>query len=110
MQAEAQIVQRESERTFAQQEFQRTNTLNKQGWATGEKLDQISSQLKSVQAAYGTALGARDAAKAAIVAGQAEVARLKSQLKDSTLVAPARGRIQYKLAQAGEVLESGGRV
>ncbi len=44
------------------------------------------------------------------MAGQAEVARLISQLTDSTLVAPAGGRIQYKLAQPGEVLPSGGRV
>src|SRR5208337_730566 len=28
----------------------------------------------------------------------------------STLIAPKRGRIQYKLAQPGEVLPSGGRV
>ncbi len=49
--AEALIVQRISERTFAQQEFQRTSTLNKQGWATGEKLDDISSKLKTAQAA-----------------------------------------------------------
>ena len=43
-------------------------------------------------------------------ARQAEVARLKAQLEDSVLVAPKRGRIQYKLAQPGEVLQSGGRV
>ena len=108
--AEALIVQRISERTFQEQEFQRTSTLNKQGWATGEKLDDISSRLKSARAAYDTAVATRDAAAAAILAGQAEVARLQSQINDSTLVAPAGGRIQYKLAQPGEVLSAGGRV
>jgi HlyD family secretion protein len=108
--AEALIVQRISERTFAEQEFQRTSTLNRQGWATGEKLDDISSKLKSARALHDTAVASRDAAAAAISAGQAEVARLQSQINDSTLIAPAGGRIQYKLAQPGEVVSAGGRV
>src|SRR6516225_995318 len=108
--AEALIVQRISERTFQEQEFKRTNTPTAQGWATKEKLDQISSQLKSAHALYDTAVASRDAAAAAIAAGQAEVARLQSQINDSTLIAPTFGRIQYKLAQPGEVLSAGGRV
>jgi HlyD family secretion protein len=108
--AGALIVQRIAERTFQQQEFQRTSTLNRQGWAPTEKLDDISSKLKTAQAAYDTAVASRDAATAAIAAGQAEVARLTAQLTDSTLVAPAGGRIQYKLAEPGEVLSAGGRV
>lgn len=109
-QAEAVIVQRDSERTFARQELGRTTTLVQQGWATGEKLDQRRNEMRTAQAAYDTAVASMDAAKAAIVAGQAEVARIRSQVNDSTLVAPKRGRIQYKLAQPGEVLQSGGRV
>lgn len=109
-QAEAGIVQRESERTFARQEMQRTAALNEKGWATGEKLDQRRNEIRTAQAAYETAVASLDAVKAAIVAQQAEVARLESQIHDSTLVAPRRGRIQYKLAQPGEVLPSGGRV
>lgn len=80
--AEALIIQRISERTFAEQEFQRTSTLNKQGWAPTEKLDDIASKLKTAQAAYDMAVASRDAAVAAIAAGQAEVARLTAQLTD----------------------------
>lgn len=109
-QAQALIVQRDSERTFAKQELHRTSTLVEKGWATGEKLDQRRNEIRTAEAAYDTAVATLDAAKAQIVAGQAEVARLRSQLKDSVLVAPTSGRIQYKLAQAGEVLPAGGRV
>ena len=109
-QAEALIVQRESERTFARQELQRANTLYQKGWATGEKLDQRQNEMKTAQAAYDTAIATLNAAEALIAAGQAEVARLQHQIDDSTLVAPRRGRIQYKLAQPGEVLSAGGRV
>ena len=108
--AAALIAQRDSERVFAAQELQRTNTLTAQGWSTREQLDQRRSQIRVAQAAYETAVAANAAADALIAAGQAEVARLKSQISDSTLVAPTRGRIQYKLAQPGEVLPSGGRV
>lgn len=108
--AEAMIAQRDSERVFAAQELQRTTTLTGQGWSTREQLDQRRSQLRVAQAAYDTAVAADNAANAMIAAGQADVARLKSQISDSTLVAPTRGRIQYKLAQPGEVLPAGGRV
>jgi len=108
--AEAQIAERDSARTFAAQELLRTNTLYQKGWSTGEQLDERRSRMKIAQAAYETAIAGRDAANAQIVAGQAEVARLKSQISDSTLVASTGGRIQYKLAQPGEVLQSGGRV
>lgn len=110
IEAEAQIRQRASERTLATQQLERTSTLNKQGWATNEQLDQRRTQFQSAQASYDTAIASRGAATAAIAAGEGEVARLKSQIADSTLVAPKRGRIQYKLAQPGEVLPSGGSV
>ena len=108
--AEAMIAQRDSERIFAAQELQRSDVLVEKGWSTREQLDERRSKLRIAQAAYETAIAARDAATAQIAAGQAEVARLKHQIDDSTLVAPAGGRIQYKLAQPGEVLPSGGRV
>ena len=109
-QAEHVIVQRDSERTFARQELERTAALVKKGWSTREKLDQRQSEMRTAQAAYETAIASLDAAKAMIVAGQAEVVRIQEQIDDSTLVAPRRGRIQYKLAQPGEVLAAGGRV
>jgi HlyD family secretion protein len=110
VEAEALIAQRESERTFAKQELQRTAILRDKGWSTGEKLDQRRNEMKTAEAAYNAAVARLDAAKAGILAGQAEVARLQSQIDDSDLIAPSRGRIQYKLAQPEEVLAAGGRV
>jgi hypothetical protein len=43
-------VRRISHRTFAQQEFQRTSTRNKQGRASNEQLDQMVDKLRSAQA------------------------------------------------------------
>src|ERR1700722_8319703 len=66
--------------------------------------------MKTAQAAYDTAVAGLQAAEATIAADRAVDARIQSQIDDSTLVAPRRGRIEYKLAQPGEVLAAGGRV
>ncbi|HXV22700.1 MAG TPA: HlyD family efflux transporter periplasmic adaptor subunit [Alphaproteobacteria bacterium] len=108
--SDAKIAQRVSERTFAQQELVRASELQSRGHGTVEMLDRRRSELKTAQAAHDAAVADLNAAVATIAARQAEVARLKAQLEDSVLVAPKRGRIQYKLAQPGEVLQSGGRV
>lgn len=93
MMAEAQIATSISQRLFEQQEYQRTSTLERQGWATGEKLDDISNKLKEAQAGYDLAVAGREAATAQIAAGQAEVANLSATLSDLILVAPTFGRI-----------------
>jgi len=108
--AEALIAQRESERTFAAQELARSAALVPQGWSTREQFDQRRNQMRVAEAALATAIAAREAADANVAAEQAEVARLQHQIDDSTLYAPTRGRIQYKLSQPGEVLPAGGRV
>jgi HlyD family secretion protein len=107
-QAEATIVQQDSNRTYARQELERATTLYQQRFGTAEKLDQQTNQLKTAQAAYDTAVAGLDAAKATIAAYRAVVARIQSQIDDSTLVAPRRGRIEYKLAQPGEILAAVG--
>jgi HlyD family secretion protein len=109
-QAEAAIVQQDSNRTYANQELERAATLYQKGSGTKEKLDQARNQSMVAQAAYDTAVAGLHAAKATIAADRATVAQIQSRIDDSTLVAPRRGRIQYKLAQPGEVLAAGGRV
>ena len=108
--AKAIITQRESELVFARQEIARTEALIPRGFAPVEQLDKRRNDLKVAQAAVDAAISNLNVEIANIAAGQGEVARIQSQIDDSTLVAPKRGRIQYKLAQAGEVLPSGGRV
>jgi HlyD family secretion protein len=49
-------------------------------------------------------------AKAAVDAARAAIESIESDIDDSTLLAPRDGRVQYRLAQPGEVLSAGGRV
>jgi HlyD family secretion protein len=109
-QAEANVAQRASELELATQELQRTESLSQKGFATYQLLDQRRSQLNSASAAHRAAVAALEMAKAAIEAAEADVVRLKSLVGDTVLTAPRRGRIQYKLAQPGEVVAAGARV
>jgi HlyD family secretion protein len=59
--------------------------------------------LKAAQAAI-------EAADAAIETAKAETERLSSLLKHRELIAPKDARVQYRLAEPGEILSSGGRV
>lgn len=110
VQAEANIVQQDSNLTWAKQEFTRHSSLSARGVESAEELDRVYNALKTAQAAYDTAVAGLEAAKATIRSHQASAAVIQSLIDDSTLVAPCRGRVQYKLAQVGEVLAAGGRV
>lgn len=109
-QAKALAAQREGELTFAKAELDRTQTLAARGYATGETLDQRRSQHTTAIAALNTARAQIASAEAAIEASQASVAAQKANLADYTLIAPRSGRIQYRLAQSGEILAAGGKV
>lgn len=105
--SEAAIAQRESERILARQEYERASTLADRGFGTVQQRDQRRSQLDATEAAYRAATASLDAANASADAARADVARIQSQLSDAVLVAPRRGRVEYKLVQSGEVVAAG---
>ena len=105
--AEASIAQRESQRTLAEQEYERASTLKERGFGTIQSLDIRQSELNVALAALKAAQASLDEADAAADAARAEVARIRSQIDDSTLKAPRRGRVEYKLVQSGEVVAAG---
>ncbi len=49
-------------------------------------------------------------AGAAVDAARAAIDAITADINDSTLTAPRDGRVQYRVAQPGEVLSAGGRV
>lgn len=105
--AQAAIAQRESERTLAEQEHERASKLKESGYGSVQALDLRQSQLNVALAALRAAQAGLDEAHAATDAARAEVARIQSLIDDSTLRAPRRGRVEYKLVQSGEVVAAG---
>jgi HlyD family secretion protein len=72
--------------------------------------DQRRNRFEAAEAAYVAANAQRDQAEAAIKAADSDVERLQSILVDLVLVSPRSGRVQYRLARAGEVVSAGQRV
>jgi HlyD family secretion protein len=67
---------------------------------------QVAASVAAITTAGTQIINARAAAQAA----QAAVARVQTEIDDSTLTAPCDGRVQYIVARAGEVIGAGGRV
>jgi HlyD family secretion protein len=108
--AEADVRARKAELTLAQQQLQRAEALVEKGWTTREKYDQRKQEMDSATAALTAATKAIDEAQAAVRAADANVERLQSQLNDTTISSPVRGRVQYRLIEPGAVLPAGGRI
>lgn len=95
-----------------------SNTVSQQIVDDSEANEQAAkATLASAQAAFAASDAAINAAKAQVVdaeaavdAAKAEIESIEADISDSTLKAPRDGRIQYRIAQPGEVLAAGGRV
>ena len=108
--AEANAVQLRSQTVLAEQEIERTRSLVKNGWATKELLDQRQQQLDGAQAAERAGIARLNVAQHALEAATHDVELYKVNIADNTLVAPRDGRIEYRIANVGEVLPAGGKV
>jgi HlyD family secretion protein len=77
---------------------------------TQQVFDQRVNKAQSTDALLHAAEAARDRARFEINTAQAEVDRIEAILVDLKLVAPRSGRVQYKISQAGEVVNAGTRI
>ena len=68
------------------------------------------AQVAAAEAAIGTARTAVIGAQARVDASRASIQRIQADIDDSALRAPRDGRVQYRVAQPGEVISAGGRV
>jgi HlyD family secretion protein len=121
---QALVAQRESELDAAQRRLARSETLEKEGASSGQELDDDRARVRSALAALAATRAQVKAAEAAIVAARtqvtaassavsaadATVALIEVELADSELKAPRDGRVQYRVAQPGEVIGGGGKV
>jgi HlyD family secretion protein len=108
--AVALIAQRKSELDTARVDYERGRNLIQSGFITQQLLEQRRNRLDSAEALYVAANAQRDQAESQIKASEAEVERLQSILVDLVLVSPRSGRVQYRLARAGEVVSPGQRI
>ncbi|WP_425532083.1 HlyD family secretion protein [Ancylobacter crimeensis] len=122
--AQATIAQRQAELDAADKRLARSSQLVQTNSVSQQTLDDDKASQQGATAAVAAAqaqLAASDAAVnaakaqvidagAAVDAAKASIASINADIDDSTLASPRDGRVQYRVAQPGEVLSAGGRV
>ncbi len=108
--AHANVEQRRAQLDLAQQELNRTQSLLTSGFATRELFDQRQQQVNSANAMLSAANARVRVTEHVLEAAGHDVDLLQVNIADNTLVAPRDGRIQYRIANIGEVLPAGGKV
>jgi len=108
--AKANLEQQRTQQILAAQELDRTQALLQNGWATKELFDQRKQALDGANAGLSAATNRVAEAERALEASEHDVGLYTVNIKDNDLVAPRDGRIQYRVANIGEVLPAGGKV
>ena len=108
--AKAVVAQRESELTLAQNNLKRSEELVKEGFISPQKLDTDRTALLTAKAVLVASRSQVVQAESAVAAAMATTERIRADLEDCVLRAPRAGRVQYRLAEPGEVLPAGGKV
>ena len=118
------VRQREAELNAARKRLGRSETLAREGATAVQERDDdqaqvegataaveaAKAQLAAVDSAIGTARSQVIGARSNVDAARATIQRIEADIRDSDLRAPRSGRIQYRVAQPGEVVAGGGRV
>jgi HlyD family secretion protein len=122
--AAAVVTQREAERDAAERTLKRSEQLATSNTISQQMLDNDRAAERSAAAAVAAAEAQLAASEAAINAARAQVVdaqaavdsahaaieSIVAEIDDATLRSPRDGRVQYRVAEPGEVLGSGGRV
>ena len=136
--ANSQVIQRESERAAAfagtrqrqaeldaaRRRLARSDTLAREGATAMQERDDDQARVEGAQAALEASRAQMAAVDAAIATARSQVIgarsnvdavlaalrRLDADIADSALKAPRDGRVQFRVAQPGEVVAGGGRV
>ena len=122
--ARAVVAQREAQLDAAERKLARSEQLIKSSVTSQQILDDdraaergaranlaaAEAQLAATEASIGAAKAQVIDAEAAVEAAEAAIDAIVTEISDSTLRSPRAGRVQYRVAQPGEVVAAGGRV
>ncbi len=122
--AAAQVEQAEAVADAARMRLTRSEALSKSSTVSQQVLDDDRANERQARAGLALAkasLAAADAgigaararvvdAEAAVEAAEAAIDAITTSIEDMSLRAPRSGRVQYQIAQVGEVVAAGGRI
>jgi len=122
--AQSVVEQRAAELDASEKRLARTEPLVKERAVTALQVDDDRARVQAGKAAVSAAkaqVAAADSetgsarsqvarAEANVEGARANIQRIQADIDDSDLKSPKGGRVQYKIAEAGEVVAAGGRV
>lgn len=108
--AEAVVLQRQAELRLAEHELDRARRLLGNSHISEAVFEERETAHHVAEAVLGAATARVATAESQIAAAEAEVRRIAAQISDSTLFAPMPGRVLYRLAEPGEVVNAGGPI
>ena len=106
--AEALVLQRQSELRRAEHERARAMSLRQKGHIAESVFEQRETDHDVAAATLRAANAKVNTAKRQITAFEAEARRIRTLIEDSQLVSPVEGRVLYRLLEPGEVAPAGG--
>ena len=98
--ANAELRQKQTGCDNAKRRFERHKQMLKSQATSEQSYDDAKANYLSAQADL-------EAAAAAVEIAKAKISRTREDINDSLLTSPIRGRVQYRVAQPGEVLNTG---
>ncbi len=104
------LSQSESECLLAKKNLRRSRELYEKKIISLEKLDRDETVYEAAEAQCDAARAQVENAEAAIEVADAEIEQLETDIEESILRTPVSGRVQYRLAEPGEVLAAGGKL
>lgn len=122
--AQAAVAQRVAEYKALDVQWTRSKSMAERGYLSTQALDDMRArrdsskaaveaaraQVAAVAAAVVSAAAQVEAAQSAAGAAQANIDKLRADAADCLLRSPIDGRVQYRVAESGEVVAAGGKV
>lgn len=107
--SKASIVKQKSEIALAEIELDRSQRLTQEGAGSRREYDVRKAKVETTKATLAEAEAALQTAKQQVEVARANAATIQTRIDDATLRSPILGRVLYRLAEPGEVLEAGGK-
>ncbi len=108
--AEAETKAREEMEKLANIELTNAQVLKKDALVSPVEVQKRQTASSGQQAGVHAAKAATQEAKAAVKEAEAQIARIQSVNNDLVIKAPKAGRVEYKIAEVGNVVPPGGKI
>ena len=106
----AEIDARQQQAKVAKLELDNAFKLRRDNLISSTELERRQSAYNASLAAVNTTQAAKAEAEAAVAQAQAQLEKAQSQYEDMIIKAPKDGRLEYQIAEVGNVLGAGGKV